>query len=903
MQGLLKSLKHKQVAPGDRDFGHVWNVHATKEGIYFQTRPALFRWSDKGMRVWKTREWIHLSFMVRGDLYLSLQEAGLLKIKDDTLQIVPGSEELKNHSVYAMLPYPDPNGKKMLIGSRESGLLLYDGTSIRPFANEANDFLREGQIRQGALLPDGNFALATRRVGLVIIDKDGRLLHHFDTSTGLADDKVYFVFPDRQGALWLGLNSGIARIEMPELFSNYDDPNGLRGTVQSIIRHQGTLYVGTDFGVFYLQSGPQSPFNSGKRAEDGSKPGISSPKPSVFKKVSGYDDICYSLLSVPLLGTLFAGGIDLSRIDGNVAYTMKDGAKTWKLYRSRKHSNRIFLCLEFGFASLRFTGSAWIDEGEVAEIQAGIGSIMEDNDGILWLRADIPAHRVLRVKFPQQNAASLGLPKIKSFEFEDLTSEFGMMYSLGGEPVFEIDSNVFRFDKVRQQFRSPAVIQRTPGADSLSSSPDGSYWEHDPLRHLQGLWDDELIEDRSGNIWFAAKGRLCALLRQPDGTYRMKRNLFFGLPEMDIEAIYPEDNGVVWVGGSGGLIRYDSNIRKDITVDFSALVRRVIVNGDSVVFGGAWTSLSGAAPVLAYSNNALRFEVAAPSFDKEAANRFQFFLVGFDNEWSNWTDETQKDYTNLPEGTHRFRVRAKNIYEHISSESVFTFEILPPWYRAWWAYGFYALLFVGLLLGSMQWRGRKLIKEKEALEQIIAERTQEVKAQAEKLQEMDKLKSRFFANISHEFRTPLTLIIDPLNAMISDSFAGDLKRQYGVMKRNAGRLLRLINQLLDLSKLESGMMKVQAGFNNIVPFLKGVVYSFESTATVRNIDLNFKCDEDSIELYYDRDKLEQIVTNLLSNALKFTPEGGSVIVDCRLQIANLKDHQPKIRNPKLSRFA
>jgi len=573
---------------------------------------------------------------------------------------------------------------------------------------------------------------------------------------------------------------------------------------------------------------------------------------------------------------------------------MQDGAKTWKLYRSGKDSNRIFLCLEFGFASLRFTGSAWTDEGAVAEIQAGIGSIMEDNYGILWLRADIPAHRVLRVKFPQQNAASLGLPKIKLFEFEDLTSELGMMYSLGGEPVFEIDSNVFRFDKVRQQFRSPAPIQRTPAADSLSaSSPDGSYWEHDPLRHLQGLWDDELLEDRSGNIWFAAKGRLCALLRQPDGTYRMKRNLFFRLPEMDIEAIYPEDNGVVWVGGSGGLIRYDSNIRKDITVDFSALVRRVIVNGDSVVFDGAWTSLSGATPVLAYSNNALRFEVAAPSFDKEAANRFQFFLEGFDDEWSNWTAETQKDYTNLPEGTHRFRVRAKNIYEHISSEGVFTFEILPPWYRTWWAFGFYALLFVGLLLGSMQWRGRKLIKEKEALEQIVAERTQEVKVQAEKLQEMDKLKSHFFANISHEFRTPLTLIIDPLNAMISDSFTGDLKRQYAVMKRNAGRLLRLINQLLDLSKLESGMLKIQAGFDNVVPFLKGIVYSFESTAATRNIGLNFICAEENIELYYDRDKLQQIVTNLLSNALKFTREGGKISVGVTTNNSPLEEGVPR----------
>ncbi|MFQ5707486.1 MAG: ATP-binding protein [bacterium] len=152
--------------------------------------------------------------------------------------------------------------------------------------------------------------------------------------------------------------------------------------------------------------------------------------------------------------------------------------------------------------------------------------------------------------------------------------------------------------------------------------------------------------------------------------------------------------------------------------------------------------------------------------------------------------------------------------------------------------------------------------------------------QAEKLQGLDQLKSRFFANISHEFRTPLTLILGTLEKFLSDSFEESVRKQFRVMLRNGRRLLRLINQLLDLSRLEAGSMSLKAGPENIIPFLKGIVLSFSSLAERRKIALRFQPPQPSkgLIVYVDRDKLEKIVFNLLSNAFKFTPEGGEIAV-------------------------
>jgi len=192
----------------------------------------------------------------------------------------------------------------------------------------------------------------------------------------------------------------------------------------------------------------------------------------------------------------------------------------------------------------------------------------------------------------------------------------------------------------------------------------------------------------------------------------------------------------------------------------------------------------------------------------------------------------------------------------------------------------YGIIFFGLLFA---WRRydlkRQRLKKELELEHV----------EAEKLIELDSMKSRFFANISHEFRTPLTLILGPLQKLFARSYDEETKQELGIMQRNARRLQNLINQLLDLSKLESGKMELHARETDVIPLIKGYVQSFESLARQKGIDLIFNSGLETILLWTDQDKLEKILYNLLSNAFKFTPEGGRIEVRVySLQLAEMR---------------
>ncbi len=185
-----------------------------------------------------------------------------------------------------------------------------------------------------------------------------------------------------------------------------------------------------------------------------------------------------------------------------------------------------------------------------------------------------------------------------------------------------------------------------------------------------------------------------------------------------------------------------------------------------------------------------------------------------------------------------------------------------------------AILAILLIGGLFQYaRQQQRLREKEAALALQLER-----ATADQLREIDRLKSNFFANISHEFRTPLTLLLSPLRQMREGTFRGDVQRYYEIMIRNGERLLNLINQLLDLSKLESGKMQLQATKGDLAAFTRAIAFAFESLAVGKQIHFTVETPPQAIWAYFDRDKLEKVLTNLLSNAFKFTADGGTIKV-------------------------
>ncbi|MCZ6817899.1 MAG: ATP-binding protein, partial [Calditrichaeota bacterium] len=322
------------------------------------------------------------------------------------------------------------------------------------------------------------------------------------------------------------------------------------------------------------------------------------------------------------------------------------------------------------------------------------------------------------------------------------------------------------------------------------------------------------------------------------------------------------------------------------------------VNGistDSVFYHGA-SLFQLPQPEIEHKNNSLRFQFAALSYDDPSANLYQVKLYGFDADWSNWSNEKKKDYTSLPAGDYTFRVRAKNVYEHLSREGIFSFTILPPWYQTWWAFISYTFFAGIVMFAIVKSRVRHFENKTRELESIVAERTGVIREQAEKLLELNEMKSRFFANISHEFRTPLTLILGPLEERIARAKKKADKEEFSMMHRSGQRLLRLINELLDLSSLESGKMKLKASRGDFVTFLKGIVMSFASLAQQNKITLKREIPRhlesaEFSDIYFDPDKIEKIFSNLLSNAFKFTPEGGQVSVT-----VNSENRTSKIEN-------
>lgn len=271
---------------------------------------------------------------------------------------------------------------------------------------------------------------------------------------------------------------------------------------------------------------------------------------------------------------------------------------------------------------------------------------------------------------------------------------------------------------------------------------------------------------------------------------------------------------------------------------------------------------------LTHDQNDFSFEFAVLSFSQTSKNEYAYQLVNYDQEWQHVGNRREAYYTNVPPGYYVFKVKGTNNDGMWSRhEAAVAIVISPAWYNTYWAYSLYVIIITGLLVWGIQ-----TIVNRERLQTQLQMEHMELS----KMQELDEMKSSFFANISHEFRSPLTLILGPLKAMFENIEFSGIKDQVGMMIRNAESLLNLINQLLELSKLESGKMKLEAVEQDICKFLKPVIHSFSSFAARKNISYKISVPREEILLFFDREKLEKIVVNLLSNAFKYTPEFGHV---------------------------
>lgn len=336
-------------------------------------------------------------------------------------------------------------------------------------------------------------------------------------------------------------------------------------------------------------------------------------------------------------------------------------------------------------------------------------------------------------------------------------------------------------------------------------------------------------------------------------------------------AFYQAPDGRIFIGsipatGEGFFYFHPEEIKDNMTAP-PVVVTDFKVRNETVALDSGLTTKKHIE--LKHYQNFFSFEFTALDYHDPERCNYAYYLDGLEDDWIYSGGRRYVSYSSVPPGEYVFRVRGSNSNGYWNEKgTAIAVTILPPFWKTWWAYLCYALLLAGLIILWRYYDLRRIsLKQQLEIEHL----------EATKLKELDIMKSRFFANISHEFRTPLTLVIGPLEK-IRSQVSGEFSRDLDIMKRNAQRLQHLINQLLMLSKLESGQMKLKTREENIVKLVNDCLQSFESLAKKRKIALHFYFDEPEILLYVDRDKMEKILLNLLSNALKYTPAGGRVAV-------------------------
>ena len=389
----------------------------------------------------------------------------------------------------------------------------------------------------------------------------------------------------------------------------------------------------------------------------------------------------------------------------------------------------------------------------------------------------------------------------------------------------------------------------------------------------------DILEDEHNNLWMSTSKGLSKFSVEY-GTFK-NFSTRDGLSTDDFNkfAAFKNRNGEMYFGGAEGLTRFHpdsikiNNFKLPVYItDFKLFNKSVQVgsNNSSDAYTIPQQIIYSKEITLDYDQNVITLEFAALNFLNLEKNQYKYRLEGFEDDWTLTERKREVTYTNLDPGKYIFRVIASNNDGVWNTEGAsLKIIIKPPFWRTNLAYIFYCLLVIFLLYAFRKWILHEAgIKRKLELEEL------EIK----KLHEIDSLKMQFFSNVSHEFRTPLTLIVGPIEKLLQGAKDELQKKQLKLVYRNANRLLRLINQLMDFRKIEEAKLELNLTKNDVVRFIKEIVDAFNQDAEQRNIDFVFNFSRSSYEIWFDTDKLDKIIYNLLSNAFKYTSDNGNIVV-------------------------
>lgn len=683
--GLLNYVSLLDLIPDDlKNFGDIWKIHETESGIIFQSLTEIFLYNGEKVRAIAQKRDFFFSFYVNGELYITERNKGLLRLKDEKLIAVEGGEVF-NNNISTMLPFDET---KILIGTTDQGLYLLEDGRINKWETAVNDFFIENQIYCAAKVKD-YFAFGTILNGLLIIDDKGVPVQHINREKGLQNNTILSIYADNYDNLWLGLDNGIDYIMTNSAFTNIVNKSKIGAGYSSII-FENKLYLGTNQGLFFKEwEEPANPLNDD----------------SDFQIVKNTQGQVWNLYKYG--NTLFCG-------QHNGTYIIKDG-------EARKISDVMGGWIHISFPDKKnilvegtYTGLMRFEKNDHGEWTSRkipgfnessriIESYMGRNNYILWISHGYKG--IYRVELNDN------LDSILNIDFYDAGS--GLQTSLGNnvmrfhdEIIFSNNTGIYSFNEENQQF-------------SIYTELINLFGQDDPLL--------KLVSDNTGRVWFVQGEELGMVKKLNDGSYQVRRTQFKSFAGNFVggfEHLNPYNDESLIIATEEGFAHYQSTFSKDTDIPLHVLIRSIYTTNDSLLFGGAFTDSLGYVSEhqlvdevreLPYSLNNFKIEFSATHYENLDDVQYQYYLEGFEENWSDWSDKTMKEYTNLREGDYTFYLKAKDV-NGLESETIsYSFVIEPPWYRSLLAYISYVVFIICIVWIIIRGVRKRIEREKRVL--------------------------------------------------------------------------------------------------------------------------------------------------------------------------------------------
>ena len=788
----------------------------------------------------------------RGNLWFGTNQAGLVKFDGISFYHFNLGEVFPFNWIADLLE--DDNGN-LWIATKGAGIIKYDGTSFTNYTEK--DGLPNNSIHNIEEDANGDLWMSPFESG--ITQFDGKGFKNYGVLDGLENNSVESVFEDSNGTLWFGDSGGNLSKLRPNTFHHFMELGEMPVTNITTVSDDkmGNLWLGS--------------YGNGVFKYDG-KDFI-----QITGKVLGNENLVNAILEDSRgdfwFGTQMAG---LLKYDGKTITQfpeMNDKTRDRVLHIFEDSKGNLWLGTEFG-GVVKFEGYSnpqtkgrFIQYGVTEGLSYNtITGIEEDNEGNIW--------------FATYNN---GATRYDGTNF----TRFGIDQGLGSDQILSIAKDSYG-----------NLWFGTMGKGV--SKYDGQCFTHFGMEQgLEGNRVKSIMEDNRGNLWLGTDKGLSKMSdtspQDESGPNLSTETLFSNFNYKDGflgngvnrgKALFEDNTGTIWAGLTDRLTSFNPDELKNDTIPPKLELTDVALFNETVPwrelhkkkdtslnlkngvklanlkFDGVspWQNVPEN-PSLRYNNNTLTFNYVGTALDAPHKIKYQYRLAGFEEYWNAPTSANAAIYGNLPWGDYIFEVRAMNGDGVWSSTLAYPFTIRPPWWHTWWAYLCYALIFGGSIIALYRFQLHQKLKKTERL----------------RLQELNAFKTKFYTNITHEFRTPLTIILGMAQQLL-ESPGTHFSKGLNMIIRNGQNLLSLVNQMLDLSKLESRKLQLCYQQSDVVSFIRYITESFHSLAEDKGIAIHFETRVESLVMDFDPVRLQQVVSNLISNAIKFTPKGGVVTI-------------------------